>query len=72
MKLKTILKSEKEKNQKKEVLCYMHMAKSCQIKNDFCKKKKVVLRKTYSKFHHSKQSSQDPLFPVKVLADLVF
>ena len=50
------------------------MAKSCQIKNDFCKKKKkkVVLRKIYSKFHHSKQSSQDPLFPVKVLADLVF
>ena len=51
------------------------MTKSCQIKNAFCKKKKkttVVLRKIYSKFHHSKQSSQDPMFPVKVLANLVF
>ena len=32
----------------------------------------VCLRKIYSKFHHSKQSSQDPMFPVKVLANLVF
>lgn len=42
------------------------MAKTCFKNNSW--KNKVVLRKIYSKFHHSKQGSQDPLFPMKVLA----
>lgn len=35
-------------------------------------KNKVSLKKIYSKSHNSKQESQDPLFQVRVLAELIF